>query len=138
MRSCTPAPDLYRSIQTDIIRQFKERGVTAYTGMESHINFGQFTRKLDKSNHIKAAYREEATKWLTQMLTLTYVSQVQQIPEKEKAKRNTKEEKTAKRARTTDALVVDHGTNDVKRTEAIWPCRTTVTKKNLLLLIREN
>ena len=127
----TPLPDLYVDIQTDIIAQFKSRGVQAYTGMEERIGFFRFTGKLDNANHICGIHRHLAETWLEEMLRLVpdcalrqpdvnpvvhrYASYVPQLPEQIQSKPI----RPADAASMIDALPL----------QSNWPCHKTATEK---------
>jgi hypothetical protein len=127
----TPLPDLYVDIQTDIIAQFRSRGVQAYTGMEDHIGFSRFKGKLDNNNHIRGVHRDLAVSWLEDMLTLVpdcalrqpdvnpvvhrYASYVPQLPEPV----------TSNPIRPADAASMI----DALPLQSKWVCHKTATEK---------
>ena len=131
----TPLPDLYVQIQTDLIAQFRSRGVQAYTGMEDHIGFSRFKGKLDNNNHIRGVDRDLAVSWLEDMLKLVpacalrqpdvnpvvqrYASYVPQPPEPV----------TSKPIRPADAASMI----DALPFEPKWPCVRIPTEKTFKL-----
>ena len=131
----TPLPELYVDIQTDIIAQFKSRGVQAYTGMEERIGFFRFTGKLDNANHICGIHRHLAETWLEEMLRLVpdcalrqpdvnpvvhrYASYVPQLPEPV----------TSNPIRPADAASMI----DALPFEPKWPCVSIPTEKTFKL-----
>ena len=131
MWKSTPSPGLYVDIQTDIIAQFRSRGVQAYTGMEERIGFFRFTGKLNNANHICGIHRHLAETWLGEMLTLvpdcalrqpdvnpvvhSYASYVPQLPEPV----------TSNPIRPADAASMI----DALPLQSNWPCHKTATEK---------